>query len=271
LDGRVKIVDFGLARTIAAPGPALTRTGAALGTPGYMPPEQLRGQALDARADVFSFGVMAYELATGVHPFGGNDAAALLERVLSDDPPLARQLEPPALGAIVRRSVRGNPLDRYQSGAELVAALRQLRTESREVVTAPLARTAWWWQFHQVAVPIITIIAMFIIGFRRHWLDPYGSAAMIGTLITGTVSVTLRLHLWFTSLVHPATLREIRARSLKAVMISEALLIAILTAAGVTFIGPHDAAGAWLIVTSLLLLLSLLVIEPSTTRASLDQ
>ena len=73
LDGRVKILDFGLAR-LAASEPRLTQTGTALGTPGYMPPEQLAGQDVDARTDVFAFGVVAWELATGVHPLGASAA-----------------------------------------------------------------------------------------------------------------------------------------------------------------------------------------------------
>src|SRR5204862_7238172 len=111
-DGCVKVVDFGIARTLA-PLPAgqagLTMTGTRLGTPGYMAPEQLRGQSIDARVDIFAFGVMAYELATGAHPFGGSDPAALLERLLSGDPPLSRPIEPSGLDAIVRRCLSGNP------------------------------------------------------------------------------------------------------------------------------------------------------------------
>ncbi len=78
-DGRVKILDFGLAKAPASE-PRLTQTGLALGTPGYMPPEQLTGQDVDARADVFAFGVVAWELATGAHPFGAN-AAQMLEHM----------------------------------------------------------------------------------------------------------------------------------------------------------------------------------------------
>jgi eukaryotic-like serine/threonine-protein kinase len=79
----VKILDFGLARTTdpaAVTEQALTEAGVALGTPGYMAPEQLAGGHVDARADVFAFGVVAWELSTGVHPFGTN-AAELLGRV----------------------------------------------------------------------------------------------------------------------------------------------------------------------------------------------
>ena len=127
-EGRVKIVDFGIARHLTVPdaNAGLTLTGAQLGTPGYMAPEQLRGRPIDARADIFAFGVMAYELATGAHPFGGSDPAALLERLVSDDPPLSRPIDPAGLDRIVRTCLRGDPAGRYASGLDLLDALRSL-------------------------------------------------------------------------------------------------------------------------------------------------
>jgi hypothetical protein len=234
-----------------------------------MSPEQMRGQALDARADVFAFGVIAYELATGRHPFGGSDAAALVERLLSDDPPLAQPIDPPGLAVIIRRCLRGNPLDRYQSGAELVAALRQIRLDDlRGADPARAGGGLWWWQFHQAAITILTITAIAVLGVRRHWLDPWGSPAFVFALVTATVAVTLRLHLWFTSVVHPGTLAETRRRSRRGILLSEGVFIAVLALAAGALVGPHDGTAAWLIVTALILLLSLLVIEPATTRAS---
>ncbi len=126
-DGHIKIVDFGLAR-VAAPvvdGDAtFTRTGSLLGTPGYMAPEQLRGAPVDARVDVFAFGVMARELATGTHPFGGNDPAALVERMVSDAPLLSQHLGTSGLDGVVRRCLQAAPENRYASGTELYEALR---------------------------------------------------------------------------------------------------------------------------------------------------
>src|SRR5207244_6509971 len=105
---------------------------------------------------IFAFGVIAYELATGVHPFGGSDPAALLERLLSDDPPLSRSIDPSWLDAIVRRCLKGNPDGRYASGRELLQALQSLQPgsiASGAAVSAP--RTAGWWKFHQVAVAML--------------------------------------------------------------------------------------------------------------------
>ena len=271
-DGRVKVVDFGIARTLSAVAPTqagLTNTGTHLGTPGYMAPEQLRGQSIDARVDIFAFGVMAYELATDAHPFGGSDPAALLERMLSDDPPLSRSIEPSGLDAIIRRCLNGNPNARYVSGSELLKALQSLQTGTVEASAASAPRTAWWWKFHQIAVAVLTIAAVITVGMRRQWIGPYGSAVFLAVLVLATISTTLRLHMWFVSQVQPALLGGLRARVLRWVVFFEALLLSFLMGVGIKFSGPHDGTAAQLVVIALLLLLSLIVIEPATTRASL--
>ena len=89
-------------------------------------------------------------------------------------------------------------------------------------------------------------------------------------LVAATVSVTLRLHLWFTSLVHPAALGALRRRSLPAAFAAEAMLIVVMAAGSAILVATHLVTAVWLIVTSLLLLLSMLVIEPATTQASFD-
>ena len=285
-DGRVKVVDFGIARSITPMDEervALTLTGTHLGTPGYMAPEQLRGQTVDARADVFAFGVMAYELATGSHPFGGSDPASLIERLVSGTSPLAEAIKPASLDSIVRRCLRGNPSERFASGVELAEALRALppitgavaaTAESAQRATTEstqptLLDSAWWWQFHQVAVAVITIAAVIHIGVHKDWIGRYGSAAFIGVLVLATVSTTLRLHLWFVSLVHPVTLASNRARVLRWIVGAEGLFLSALIVIALVLAGPHDGIAAHLVVTGLLLLLSLIVIEPATTRVSI--
>ena len=274
-DGRIKIVDFGIARHVTAVPDAragLTLTGTQLGTPGYMAPEQLRGRPIDARADIFAFGVMAYELATGAHPFGGSDPAALLERLLSDNPPLSRPLEPAGLDRVIRTCLRGDPAARYPSGRELRAALRALDGSAVEPPAPASLQGAWWWKFHQVAVAVLTIAAVVVIGVLvRPWIRPYGSTAFLVVLVLATISTTLRLHLWFVSQVHPATLAALRSRVLRWIVVCEAVLLTLLLGIGLAISGPHDGTAAHLIVTALLLLLSLIVIEPATTRASLSQ
>ena len=266
-DWRVKVVDFGIARHITpTTRAALTMDGTQPGTPDYMAPEQRRGLPADARADVYAFGVITYELATGFHPFAGTDP----------EEPLSRRIDPPALDAIMRTCLRGEPSGRYASGHELVAALRPLtvpNTAPPAVLAAapptPSIEDAWWWKFHQVAVATLTIIAVATIWQRKDWLAPYGSAAFISTLVLGTITTTLRLHMWFVSQVHPASLFALRTRVLRAVVICESIFVAGLLAMGIKLTGPHDGIAAELVIIALLLILSLLVIEPATTRASL--
>jgi len=272
-DGRVKVVDFGIARSLSPSpdGRPLTVTGTAIGTPGYMAPEQLRGEAVDARADVFAFGVIAYELAAGEHPFGGSDPASLVERLVAERSPMSQTLEPPALDTIVRRCLRGDREGRYASGVELLDALRGVTDGARGAVSRPVfVRTAWWWKFHQIAVATITIVNTITLGFRKSYLGPSGSWVFLIVLVLATITTTLRLHLWFVSQVHPAALLALRTRVLKWVVLCESLLVTALLATGIVLSGPHDAYAAQFVCTSLLLLLSLLVIEPATTRASLS-
>ncbi len=99
-DGRIKILDFGLARITdprqCATVTRLTEPGTAPGTPGYMAPEQVTGGAVDGRTDLFAFGVVAWELATGEHPFGSNPALMLARMMEGRPPSLSRQLSQPA-------------------------------------------------------------------------------------------------------------------------------------------------------------------------------
>jgi hypothetical protein len=131
-------------------------------------------------------------------------------------------------------------------------------------------RTAWWWKFHQIAVATITIINTVTLGFRKSYLGTSGSWVFLVVLVLATITTTLRLHMWFVSQVHPSSLLALRARVLKWVVLCESLLVTTLLATGIVLSGPHDGTAAQFVVTSLLLLLSLIVIEPATTRASLS-
>ena len=134
-DAGIKLVDFGLARfedpdAGAASATRLTAPGAMLGTPGYMAPEQIRGEQVDFRADVFAFGVLLFELATGWHPFTSATPVSTVARVLESTPPDLRQLAPacpPALEAIIRRCLQKDPAQRYGATRALVGDLERAR------------------------------------------------------------------------------------------------------------------------------------------------
>ncbi len=133
-DFRPKILDFGLA-TIKG-GEMLTKTGSTLGTVAYMSPEQAQGREIDFRSDIFSLGVVLYELITGRTPFKRNNDAATLHAIISEQPePLARFKSDVTmeLQRIVTKALAKNPAERYQSAADLSA---DLRTVSRASVSA---------------------------------------------------------------------------------------------------------------------------------------
>ncbi len=139
-DGRVKVLDFGLAKlaerepeseglTLAQP---LTEEGSILGTVPYMSPEQLRGEAVDHRSDIFSLGVLLHELATGQRPFQGATNVDVTAAILRDAPQLVTDLKPDLprhLGRLVARCLEKEPQDRSQSALDIRNELRGLRKE----------------------------------------------------------------------------------------------------------------------------------------------
>ncbi|MGE5360143.1 MAG: protein kinase domain-containing protein [Bacteroidales bacterium] len=140
--GTAKLLDFGLAKVSAEAAPAgeaqtvpgewMTGAGVALGTVGYMSPEQVRGEALDARSDLFSLGVVLYEMATGRPPFEGPTSGAVLGDILYKTPPPPRRLNPdvsPALEPIVNTLLEKDRGRRYQSAAKLGVDLQALKRE----------------------------------------------------------------------------------------------------------------------------------------------
>jgi tRNA A-37 threonylcarbamoyl transferase component Bud32 len=122
--GQVKVMDFGVAKLES--GANLTSSGLILGTPNYIAPEQARGDKVDGRADLFSLGCILYECLCGQKPFHGETVAAILIKILTEEPPTvdaARRGLPPAVADVVRRAMAKTPERRYPRGADLVAAL----------------------------------------------------------------------------------------------------------------------------------------------------
>jgi len=134
-DGAVKVMDFGIAKSLQTES-NLTQTGITLGTSAYLAPEQIRGEAIDARTDVFAMGVLSYELLTYRKPFRGEHLSTILYKILNENPepvPAIAPDVPPALVAIVGRALAKNPGDRYASMEEL---RRDLQNVHRELVGA---------------------------------------------------------------------------------------------------------------------------------------
>ncbi len=130
-DGHAKIADFGVAKLNLANH---TLAGRALGTPAYMSPEQLNGEAVDWRSDLFSVGVILYTVLTGYRPFQGNSAVTVSFKVVNRDPIPATLLDtelPPGLDYIIERAMAKDPAERYQRGMEMVLDIQHLQ-EGRE-------------------------------------------------------------------------------------------------------------------------------------------
>jgi hypothetical protein len=113
--------------------------------------------------------------------------------------------------------------------------------------------------------------AVVLLGFKKDYLAPYGSVIFLIALVLGTITTTLRVHLWFVAQVQPSTLMDVRARVLRPLVLLESLFATWLLGIGIALSGSHDATAAELVIIALLIGLSLIVIEPATTRASLPQ
>jgi serine/threonine protein kinase len=130
--GEIKILDFGLARLTSS---ELTRTGVSMGTPAYMSPEQLRYDRVDHKSDIFSAGVVFYELLTYHKPFHGDSNFSISLKIVDSDPAPVEDLEksvPPALSSIIRRTLEKDPARRYQTMDELLDDLEQARRSVEE-------------------------------------------------------------------------------------------------------------------------------------------
>ena len=132
---QIKVMDFGLAKLKGSL--KLTRTSSTVGTLAYMAPEQIQGGTVDARSDIFSFGVVLYEMLTGKLPFHGEHDAAMMYSIVNEAPDTVAKYLPdvsPEIERIVQRAMEKDPDDRYQSAADMVSELRRVQKQSTRVV-----------------------------------------------------------------------------------------------------------------------------------------
>ncbi len=136
--GRVKVTDFGISRLDTS---HITGAGAVVGTPSYMSPEQCRGEPVDARSDLFSVGVVLYELLTGTKPFAGRSSHEVWNRLLNEDPPDSAGLRPdapPALHAAIRRALAKPLAARFATAAAMAEALAEVGGPRAGALASPV-------------------------------------------------------------------------------------------------------------------------------------
>ncbi len=127
-DDTVKVTDFGTAKILQFG--TVQQTAHVMGTPSYMSPEQVKGRAVDGRSDIFSLGVMLYEMVTGEKPFPGQNITTVIYKIVNEDPVPPRQIDPsihPGISAVVMRALAKEPEQRYQSCREMLEDLKNYR------------------------------------------------------------------------------------------------------------------------------------------------
>ena len=192
--GVVKILDFGLAKLLQPSGQNMlaleaaaqigpeaspskpqglhpTRLGSAVGTEGYMSPEQVRGEDVDARTDLFSFGVVLYEMVTGHHAFSGKTEAVVRVAIARHEPVPVHKLNatlPPELEPIINRALEKDRELRYQSAAQMRADLEAVRGRKVPAPLPPGPEPRWprRWKVWQLAAAVVLVCAVAIAGLR---------------------------------------------------------------------------------------------------------
>jgi eukaryotic-like serine/threonine-protein kinase len=180
--GQVKILDFGLAKLMptdrvanlsamatVSQSDTLTEPGAVMGTTAYMSPEQVKGAEMDARTDLFSFGVVLYEMATGVLPFRGETIGTVSEAILNRAPVAPVRLNPevsPKLEEVITKALEKDRRLRYQSAAEIRTDLQRLKRDSdtgrvgaptTQIESKPAAKSSRWWMVAGAAMLIVAL------------------------------------------------------------------------------------------------------------------
>jgi predicted Ser/Thr protein kinase len=281
--GAVKILDFGVARSLPVSGvhePRLTAAGTIVGTQAYMSPEQLESADVDFRSDIFSFGVLLYEVATGVHPFQGSSPASTVARILTLAPPPPRELRrrlPAEFDRIVSKCLEKQPAARYQSTADLAVDLERLGKAPLDALAAdvaaqrplPLPHQARWWRVHQVSV--VGVMALMSVAAwmasesaGREWARVVFFAGIGAAALNGT----LRVHLLFTERHNRAAFRGELKRAAPWLRLSDGLFGLVLCGLALMLARPHISLAVPLAAIGAAIIIVSVAVEPATTDAA---
>jgi predicted Ser/Thr protein kinase len=259
-EGRVKLIDFGVARFERSEAPALTLTGAVHGTPAYMAPEQLvPGARVNGRADIYAAGIMLAEMVLGRHPFA-DEAGELAEPVR----------------AVVRRCVEPDPDRRFRSSHELLHELERRAREGAAAITEPepaargdRAIRRWWWQFHQLLAAVAYWCLMAPAWFARELIGGMPGRTLFFTALGASlVASILRLHLWFTSRTDPGALPAQYRTERRWIVPADAVFGLALVSLGLLVGDGRMSLAVVLVTAGVGLAVVSLFVEPSTAHAA---
>ncbi len=252
--GAVKVVDFGIAHMEGEGGTRLTVEGALLGTPAYMAPEQLVGDRVDPRADIYAAGIVLAEMLTGRHPLTTSRGNAL----------------PAAVEPVITRAIEPDPKRRYGSARELLSAIEAVAgglQASGRARSRPHAQ--WWWEFHQAIAAMAYSLAVIPAWTARGLIGgATGRTFFIITLAAVIIAAGVRLHLWFTSRSYPGELPWVQ-RGVRRLLLGADCTFALALVAGSLIVGDEGSPIAVVLLSiGVGAAVAFLVIEPATTRAA---
>jgi len=255
-DGGVKVVDFGIAQIEGPEATRLTRAGSMLGTPAYMAPEQLLGQTVDGRTDIYALGIVFSEMLSGRHPLQRVEGRGNTSNVHLTGP----------FATIIARCLNADPAARYASAKELVSELGSGSRPGLGPGPGP-APGRFWWEFHEAVTALVYSVMIVPAWYARGQIgDWHGRAFFIALVTTVVVATTARLHLWFTSRFYPGEIEWVHRQSSRWIRVADWLFAATLVIGGLligdersplAIVLPSVAAGA---------VVAFLLIEPVTTR-----
>jgi hypothetical protein len=230
-----------------------------------MAPEQLNGQATGPRTDVFAFGLLVYELASGMHPFAAPTPLALAARVLEGSfTPLeeVRPDLPATLSAVVDRSLRKNPADRFASAGEIVDVLARGHDRPASLGSAR------WWRTHQIVAIALYALASIVCWLVKEWRSGVPDGIFVAVGILATVGSVFRGHLLFTQGAHPEGLSAERSRAHLVTLIVDLCMAAALAVDGLLMTAARPLASVLILGLAVGVALARLLVEPSTTKAA---